>query len=148
MRGGCRIATERGAEIVRLGERAFERAAFGDRAEGVLAVALPPPITLEALSLRVAERPLLVVLEGVEKPGNLGAVVRTADGAGADGVIVTGPGADPFNPNAIRASLGAIFHVPIAVATAEQAVAWLLARRSPARRRPCRRGRASTPRRT
>jgi TrmH family RNA methyltransferase len=119
------LARERGADVVLLGERAFERAAFGDRAEGVLAVAEPPPTTLDALAGRLGPLPLLVVLEGVEKPGNLGAVVRTADGAGADGVIVTGPGADPWNPNAIRASLGAIFHLPIAVENAAAVVAWL-----------------------
>jgi TrmH family RNA methyltransferase len=119
------LGRERGAEVIRLGQRAFERAAFGDRADGVLAVALPPATTLGALARRLGRDPLLAVLEGVEKPGNLGAIVRTADGAGADGVIVTGPGADPFNPNAIRASLGAVFAVPIAVSAPAEAVSWL-----------------------
>jgi TrmH family RNA methyltransferase len=122
------LARADGAEIVRLGERAFDRAAFGERAEGVLVVAVPPATSLDSLADRLGERPLLVLLEGVEKPGNLGAVARTADGAGADGVIVTGSGADPFNPNAIRASLGAVFHVPIAVATPAEALRWLRGR--------------------
>ena len=123
------LAAGHGAEVVRLGERAFERAAFGERAEGILAVAIPPPATLDALARALPAAPLLIVLEGVEKPGNLGAVLRSADGAGADGVIVTGGGTDLFNPNAIRASLGTIFHVPLAAATAAETVAWLRERR-------------------
>lgn len=119
------LAARRGAEVVLLGERAFERAAFGERAEGILAVAVPPPTTLGALAGPLPAEPLLVVLEGVEKPGNLGAVLRSADGAGADAVIVTSGGTDLFNPNAIRASLGTIFHVPLASATAAEAVTWL-----------------------
>ena len=104
-----------------------------------------PDLALAHLALPAD--PLVVIVEGVEKPGNLGAVVRSADGAGADGVIVTGPGADPFNPNAIRASLGAIFHVPIAVATPHEAVAlrWPAASGSSA---PAWMPNGSTPRRT
>lgn len=119
------LAATRNVEVVPLGERAFERAAFGERAEGILAVAVPPATTLAALARTLPERPLLVVLEGVEKPGNLGAVLRSADGAGADGVIVTGGGSDLFNPNAIRASLGTIFHVPVAAAPVAEAITWL-----------------------
>ena len=120
------LARDGGVEIVRLGQRAFERAAFGDRVEGILAIAVPPATTLADLD--PPADPLVVVLEGVEKPGNLGAVLRTADGAGADAVIVTGSGSDLFNPNAIRASLGTIFAVPVASATPDEALAWLRAR--------------------
>jgi TrmH family RNA methyltransferase len=69
--------------------------------------------------------PLLAVIEGVEKPGNLGAVLRTADGAGVSAVIVAESGTDLFNPNVIRASLGTIFSVPVAVASTGDVLAWL-----------------------
>jgi TrmH family RNA methyltransferase len=66
-----------------------------------------------------------VVVEGVEKPGNLGAVLRTADAAGADAVIAADPRTDPFNPNAIRASLGTIFAMPVITAPSVDVAAWL-----------------------
>ena len=97
-----------------VGPRAFEKLAFGERAEGVVAVAKAPTVGLDGL--RPASDPLIVVLEGVEKPGNLGAILRSADGARADALIVAGGGTDLFNPNAIRASVGTIFHVPVAAA--------------------------------
>ena len=76
--------------------------------------------------LRVtAEAPLYVVLEGVEKPGNVGAVLRSADAAGVDAVIVCDEMTDLFNPNLIRASMGGIFSVPVATATSEECIAFL-----------------------
>jgi TrmH family RNA methyltransferase len=85
-----------------------------------------PPTDLERL--RLVERPLVVVVEGVEKPGNLGALLRSADGAGVDAVVIADPVSDIWNPNAIRASLGTIFHLPLAVSTAAEALAFLGAR--------------------
>src|SRR5690606_8869888 len=67
----------------------------------------------------------LLVLESVEKPGNLGAVLRTADGAGVDGVIVADPRTDPWNPNTVRASMGTLFSIPLAVTDTAAARAWL-----------------------
>jgi TrmH family RNA methyltransferase len=117
-------AESKRAARVDVGERAFEKLAFGDRAEGVVAVARTPSVDLS--DLRLPSDPLVVVLEGVEKPGNLGAVLRSADGAGADAVIAAGHGVDVFNPNAIRASLGTIFHVPVAAAESAAVRAWAL----------------------
>ncbi|HLO35457.1 MAG TPA: RNA methyltransferase [Candidatus Deferrimicrobium sp.] len=102
------------------------KVAFGERSEGIVAVVEPPRATLDGLVL--PPDPLVVVLEGVEKPGNLGAVLRTADGAGAHAVIVADPRTDPFNPNAIRASLGTIFALPVVAATTAETVAWLAER--------------------
>jgi RNA methyltransferase, TrmH family len=95
----------------------LDRLAYGDRAEGLVATVRIPDLGLEGL--RLPADPLVVVLEGLEKPGNLGAVLRSADAAGADAVIVADPRTDPFNPNAIRASLGTIFAVPVASGTSD-----------------------------
>ena len=71
--------------------------------------------------------PLVAVLEAVEKPGNVGAVLRSADATGVSAVIVTDPATDLYNPNCIRASLGTVFSVPVCTATAQQALDWLRA---------------------
>lgn len=112
-----------GARIWTTSEAAFMKVAFGERAEGVVAVVRIPSTHLDAL--RIPEDPLLVVLEAVEKPGNLGAVLRSADGAGADALILADPRTDPFNPNAIRASAGTAFTVPIATGSSAEAQEWL-----------------------
>ena len=115
-----------GAAVHPTAGAALERLAFGDRAEGLVAVVRPPSTSLAGLDLPGA--PLVVVVEGVEKPGNLGAILRSADGAGADAVIAADPATDLFNPNAIRASLGTIFAIPVASASAQDVVAFLEAR--------------------
>lgn len=104
-------------------EPVFEKLAFGERAEGVLGIAEMPGASLEGLVL--PENPLVAVLEAVEKPGNIGAVLRSADAAGVSALIVADPRTDLFNPNAIRASLGTIFTVPVAAATSAETLAWL-----------------------
>jgi TrmH family RNA methyltransferase len=114
----------RGAVVVPLARRPFERIAFGDRNEGVVGVVRFAPRSLDALdTLGIpAGRPVLVV-EGVEKPGNLGAIIRTADAAGL-AVIVSAGRTDPSNPACIRASLGTVFSVPLAVATTAATLDW------------------------
>lgn len=115
----------RGVPITPVASEPFEKLAFGQRADGVVLVAEAPQRTLEDLGL--GEAPLVVVIEAVEKPGNLGAILRTADGAGADAVIVADPRVDLFNPNAIRASVGAVFRDTVVEATASEALAYLKA---------------------
>lgn len=114
---------DRGVPLQPVSETVLDKLAFGSRTEGVVAVVRIPPLDLDALQLR--DDPLVVVLEAVEKPGNLGAVLRSADGAGADAVILADVRTDPFNPNAIRASAGTIFSVPLAAASGEQVRTWL-----------------------
>jgi TrmH family RNA methyltransferase len=97
-------------KMVELSASLLRKAAYRDQPEGILAVAPQRKRTLEDLNL--GENALLMVLENVEKPGNLGAVLRIADGVGADAVLVTGEGTDLFNPNVLRASRGAFFSVP------------------------------------
>jgi TrmH family RNA methyltransferase len=124
-RAALRLAESRGAEILEVGEAVFGKLAFGERAEGIVAVAEIPRTTLHELKLPAA--PLIAVVEDVEKPGNLGAILRTADGAGVDAVIVVGRGTDLFNPATIRASLGCVFTIPVGAATPEEALAWIRA---------------------
>jgi TrmH family RNA methyltransferase len=106
-------------------EVAFARLAFGDRSEGLLAVIRTPSTALESIDL--PPDALVIVLEAVEKPGNIGAVLRSADGAGVAAVVAASPRTDPFNPNAIRASAGTVFTLPIAAAPTPDVLAWLRA---------------------
>jgi TrmH family RNA methyltransferase len=103
----------------------FERLAYGERTSGLVGVAEMPLAALE--KLRLPERPLVAVVEGCEKPGNLGAVLRSADAAGLSAVIVADGGTDLFNPNVIRASLGTVFTLPVAVAQSSDVLQFLRA---------------------
>lgn len=114
-----------GGEVLHVNEAVFERLAFGQRAEGVLGVAKMPRPTLSSLTLDPSKTPLVAVLEGVEKPGNVGAVLRSADAAGVSAVIIADGRTDLYNPNAIRASLGTIFSMPVCEAASSDVLAWL-----------------------
>jgi TrmH family RNA methyltransferase len=115
-----------GAEIVEVAPPVFEKLAFGHRVEGLLAVAEMPSARLADLVL--GDDPLVAVLERVEKPGNVGAVLRTADAAGISALIVADAQTDLYNPNAIRSSLGTIFTLPVAQATTGETLLWLRTR--------------------
>ncbi|CAN5772142.1 RNA methyltransferase [soil metagenome] len=117
---------EESVPVLELGRVAFERLAYGDRLDGVVAVAQTPLRPLAELTL--PDRPLIAVIEGVEKPGNLGAILRSADGAGLDAVIVADTSTDLLNPNVIRASLGTVFSVPVSVASTGDVLTWLRGR--------------------
>jgi TrmH family RNA methyltransferase len=116
-----------GTTLYSTSETVLAKLAFGQRAEGLVAVVRIPQPGLEDLALPAD--PLVLVVEAVEKPGNLGAVMRSADGAAADGLIAASLRTDLFNPNAIRASAGTIFSLPLAVATTEETLDWLRERR-------------------
>lgn len=107
----------------------FAKLAFGDRAEGIVALANSSERTLQ--DLKLSRVPLVAVLEGVEKPGNVGAVLRSADAVGLDALVIADGGTDLYNPNAIRASLGTIFTVPMCAAPAAAVRTWLTSRRVP-----------------
>jgi RNA methyltransferase, TrmH family len=112
-----------GVKPVSTSDAVFEKLAFGGRSEGMVAIVRIPDLSLEHLQLPAD--PLVVVVEGVEKPGNVGAALRSADGAGADALIAASPRTDLFNPNAIRASAGTVFAVPLAAATSADVFGWL-----------------------
>ena len=101
----------------------FEKIAYREGSDGLLAVAIPKYTDLK--SFKPKKNPLIIVLETVEKPGNLGAIMRTADAAGVDAVIIADPRTDLFNPNAIRASIGTIFNVPLFACSSEECIKWL-----------------------
>jgi TrmH family RNA methyltransferase len=119
-------ARDSGAGVVVVDRRVLDHLGYGERSEDLIAVVEVPDVSLAAIALPPA--PLITVVEGVEKPGNLGAVLRTADAVGAACVIAADPRTDLFNPNTIRASLGTVFSVPVAAATAGVVRAWLLER--------------------
>ena len=101
----------------------YEKMAYRGSTEGHIAVVRCQEHTLAKLQLK--ENPLIVVLESVEKPGNLGAILRSAEAAGIDALIVCDPLTDMYNPNVIRASIGGVFCVPTAVCTSQECIAFL-----------------------
>ena len=109
--------------LIELSSPVFEKIAYRNGVANAVAVCQAKPLNLDLLQLPA--QPLLLVLEQVEKPGNLGAILRTADAAGVDAVILCDPSTDWHNPNVIRASLGAVFTVPIASAHTTDTIAWL-----------------------
>ena len=112
-----------GVELLELSSDVFEKIAYGDRYDGMVAVVRTPRRSLDELQL--SDRPLIAAVEGVEKPGNLGAILRTADGAGIDAVLVIDPVIDLFKPNAIRASVAAVFNANVIQTTASEALEWI-----------------------
>lgn len=111
------------AAILEVSKDVYEKIAYGHRREGLLAVAKKPHAILSAI--RCKKVPFVVIAEHIEKPGNLGALVRTADGAGADLVIAADSVTDTYNPNAVRSSVGAVFTIPVVNTTSEEALGWL-----------------------
>jgi TrmH family RNA methyltransferase len=114
------------AAVCRLGVSAFEKVSGREGPDGLLGVAKTWDCSLAKLGLSAS--PLLLVAESVEKPGNLGALLRTADSAGCDALIVCDPVTDVFNPNVVRSSQGALFSMPVAVCTSQEAAAWMKAK--------------------
>ncbi|GAA4404191.1 RNA methyltransferase [Fodinibacter luteus] len=112
-----------GATTVRLSRAAFEKAAYREGPDGFLAVVPVAGAALDDLDL--PPDPLVLVCEALEKPGNLGAVLRTADAAGVAAVVAADPLTDWGNPNVVRASKGTVFSVPVAAATTREVLEWL-----------------------
>jgi TrmH family RNA methyltransferase len=110
-------------ETVEVTSQVMEKLAYGERHEGIIALAQTPLLTLK--DLRLTKEPLVVVLESLEKPGNLGAVLRTCDGVGVEAVLVCDPKTDVYNPNVIRSSTGVIFKVPVVCSTSQEVYAFL-----------------------
>lgn len=128
-----------GAQVFELSKQVFAKVSYRDRPDGLLAVAPQWKRTLADLdAARLAEAspgsptpvtkpPLLLVVEAIEKPGNLGTILRSADAAGVDAVIVCDPVTDIFNPNVVRSSTGVLFSMPVVVAESAEVRTWLWA---------------------
>lgn len=115
------------AETLTVSRLAFEKMSYRDNPDGWLAVFPIPPMSLD--SMQIGASPLVIVAESVEKPGNLGAILRTADAAHADALLVCDPRVDLWNPNVIRASRGAVFSLPVVECDNASALEWLKANR-------------------
>ncbi|MDL2322527.1 RNA methyltransferase [Bacteroidales bacterium OttesenSCG-928-A17] len=101
----------------------FEKIAYRENSDGIIALARPKQHLLQ--DLKLSKNPFIIILESVEKPGNLGAILRTADAAGVDAVIVCDPLTDLYNPNVIRSGVGCIFTVPVAISDNTQTLNFL-----------------------
>lgn len=111
-----------GLKVIDVSEEVYSKIAYREGTEGVIAEVKSRELGLEDLAL--GDNPLIVVLESVEKPGNLGAVLRSADAAGADAVVICDPLTDIYNPNLIRASIGAVFTVPVVACPSGEAISF------------------------
>lgn len=118
-----------GAHLFPCSRAVFEKLAYRERPDGLLAVG--PQVARRLEDLRLPPNPLLLVCEAIEKPGNLGTILRSADASGAAAVIVCDPCTDIHNPNVVRASTGTLFTLPVAQTTAAELLPWLRARHIP-----------------
>jgi RNA methyltransferase, TrmH family len=116
-------AADSGAQLFELTKDTFAKVAYRERPDGLLAVAPQWKRSLDDFAL--PESPFLLVVEAIEKPGNLGTILRSADAAGCHAVIVCDPVTDIFNPNVVRASTGVLFSVPLFVEESGRVLAWL-----------------------
>ena len=114
-------------KVFEVSKQVFEKIAYRENSFGVVLVVEPPQYTLQ--NLQLSPNPLLIILENVEKPGNLGAILRTADAAGVDAVIVCNPQTDLLNPNVVRSSLGCIFTTQVVTCTNQEALDFLRERK-------------------
>jgi TrmH family RNA methyltransferase len=111
-------------QIIEISKEVYQKLAYRDTTEGILAVAKTK--TLGLSDLKLPKNPLIVVMEAIEKPGNIGAMLRTCDAAKVDAVIIANPKTDLYNPNIIRSSVGCLFTNQIATASSEEVVAFLI----------------------
>jgi len=113
----------RRVETVEVSGKVMEKLAYGERHEGIVAIVKTPMLNLK--DLKLSAQPLVVILESLEKPGNLGAILRTCDGVGVEAVLVCDPKTDVYNPNVIRSSTGVIFSIPVVCAPAGEISSFL-----------------------
>jgi TrmH family RNA methyltransferase len=111
-------------QIIEISKEVYQKLAYRDTTEGILAVAKTKSLQLS--DLKLPENPLILVMEAIEKPGNIGAVLRTCDAAKVDAVIIANPKTDLYNPNIVRSSVGCLFTNQIATASTEEVVDFLI----------------------
>lgn len=118
---------EQGALTLEVNKSVFEKISYRDRPDGLLAVATQTHLTLQDLNYKVSNKrpPFFLVAEAIEKPGNLGSILRSSDAAGVDALLVCDRCTDIYNPNVVRASVGTLFTVPVLEVSSEEAIEWL-----------------------
>lgn len=112
------------SQLVVCSEPVFRKISYRDRPDGLIAVAPQQHLTLEEIKPK-QKNPFLVVAEAIEKPGNLGTILRSSDAAGVDGLIVCDRCTDIHNPNVVRSSVGTLFTVPVVEASSKHVIEWL-----------------------
>jgi len=112
-----------GTQLFKVPDSILQKMSYRDRPEGLIAVSSIKKHTLD--NMPIVKNGLYLVVESIEKPGNLGSILRSADASGVDGLIVCEKYTDIYNPNVLRASTGAIFYVPIAECSSQEAIDWL-----------------------
>jgi TrmH family RNA methyltransferase len=110
-------------ELIEISKEVYQKLAYRDTTEGIIAVAKTK--SLELSQLQLPENPLILVMEGIEKPGNIGAMLRTCDAANIDAVIISNSKTDLYNPNIVRSSVGCLFTNQIATATTNETISFL-----------------------
>lgn len=110
-------------EEIEISKEVYQKLAYRDTTEGIIAVAKTK--SLELKDLQLSKNPLILIAEGLEKPGNLGAILRTADAANIDAVIIANPRTDIYNPNIVRSSVGCLFTRQIAIGASEEVIHYL-----------------------
>jgi RNA methyltransferase, TrmH family len=118
---------QQNVEIIPCHEQVFRKLSYRDRPDGLLCIAVQMQHSLSELITKLASKkdPFLMIAEAIEKPGNLGTILRSADAAGVDGVIVCDRCTDIYNPNVVRASVGTLFTIPVVEATSAETLLWL-----------------------
>lgn len=116
---------DRGIETIEVTKEVFEKISYRDRPDGLLAIAKQTHLTLDDLKLNQKRPPFFLIAEAIEKPGNLGSILRSSDASGVDALIVCDRCTDIFNPNVVRASVGTLFTVPVLEVSSDEAIRWL-----------------------
>jgi TrmH family RNA methyltransferase len=116
--------TDHDLEIIAISKEVYQKIAYRDTTEGLIAVVKTKEFSLDSIKLNTPT-PLILVVESIEKPGNLGALLRTADAANVDAVFIANPKTEIYNPNIIRSSVGCLFTNQIAIGTSEEIIAFL-----------------------
>jgi TrmH family RNA methyltransferase len=119
-----KIVQSSAVDIIEISKEVYQKLAYRDTTEGILAVAKTKSLQLSDLNL--PQNPLILVMESIEKPGNIGAILRTCDAAKVDAVIIANPKTDLYNPNIVRSSVGCLFTNQIATATTEETINYLV----------------------
>jgi len=118
---------EQGVEVMEVSKAVFEKMSYRDRPDGLIAIATQTHLSLQDLDYKISKDhpPFFLIAESIEKPGNLGTILRSCDAAGVDALLVCDRCTDIFNPNVVRASVGTLFTVPVVEVSSDEAIEWL-----------------------